>query len=182
MTDTVVLNIANGNNSTRKCTVLAQDKSLINSVINVQKGNIITETDLKRLQDVARKNGDAGILEHCDLGAQEKLNLAKMNGFSEYYDISLSKDKKFFHVKVKDAATFVADPTLGTIKSDFGIRDNVLVQKGKIPYGNENVIPDSSYGAGYDNIKIKTGETINIPVAEIDIDGSPKGFLGRLWQ
>ena len=73
----------------------------------------------------------------------EKLKLANMYGFSEYYDISLSEDRKMFKVKIKDAGFFVSNPNLGTIKSDFGIKDNVLVRKGKIPYKNEKVIAKS---------------------------------------
>lgn len=184
MTDTVTLNVANGNKTTRQATIIVQDgnKQLINSVINVGKNNTIKLSDFQKLQEVARKNGDAGILEQCDLGAKQKLKLAMMNGFSEYYDISLSDDGKLFKVKIKDAGTFVKNPSLATIKKDFGIRDNVLVQKGKIPYGNEGVIPESTYGDGYDNVEIETGKTINIPVAEINIEGSPRGFWGRLCQ
>ena len=182
MTDTLVLNIPNGNNSTRKCTILVENKDLVNTLVKVKKGNVITETDLQKIQDIAKKNGDAGILEQCDLGANEKLKLANMYGFSEYYDISLSEDRKMFKVTIKDAGFFVSNPNLGTIKSDFGIKDNVLVRKDKIPYNNEKVIPKSSYGDGYDNIKLNVGESINIPVSEVNISGDPRGFFGRLLQ
>ena len=181
MADTVTLNVANGSSAPRKFSIMTEDKSLINSIVTV-KNNTISTSDMEKLQSIARKNGDAGVLEQCDLGAEEKLQLAKLNKFSEYYDITISNDKKYFKVKIKDAGMFCKNPNLATIKSDFGLRDGVLVNKGSIPHGNEGVIPSSSYGAGFDSIELNVGDTINIPVAEINIDGSPRGGFGRFMS
>lgn len=179
MTDNITFNIANGNASTRKFSFKAESKELINSVITVGANNTITYSDMVKLQEIARKNGDAGVLEQCDLGAEEKLKLANMNDFGKYYDITLSPDKKMFQVKIKDAGMLCKNPNLAVIKSDFGVRSDVFVKGEEIQYGNENVIPYSAPGGDFDSVELSVGDVINIPVAEINIDGSPSGGLGR---
>lgn len=182
MADTITLNVTNPNNTTRKFSIMAENETLINSIVTV-KNNTISYSDMEKLQNIAKRNGDAGVLEQCDFGAEEKLALAKLNKFGEYYDITLSNDKKYFKVKIKDAGMFCANPNLATIKSDFGIKDNVLVQKGGIPHGNEGVIT-GSHGGNFDGVTMNPGEVINIPVEEININGTPSGgfsrFLSRL--
>lgn len=180
MPTTVTLNVQQTNKQINKpATVQVENKSLINCIFPNINNNTITEAQLEKLQEIARKNGDACILEQCDLGAEEKLQLAVMNNFSKYYDITLSDDNKYFKVKIKDAGMFCKNPNLGVIKDDFGLKDGVLVQQGNIPHGNEDVIPKSSYGAGYDNVELQVGDVINIPVSEINIEGTPKGGFGR---
>ena len=56
---------------------------------------------MKKLQDAAARNGDAGILEKCDLTPREVVKLANLSGYGEYYDIKLSKDGNYFEVTVK---------------------------------------------------------------------------------
>ncbi len=183
MTDIITLNVANGNNATRKFSIQVDgDKELISSVITIRSNDTITEADMKKLQEVARRGGDAGILEQCDLGAGEKLKLAQMNKFSEYYDITLSADKKYFKVKIKDAGFFCKNPNLSVIKSDFGLRDGVLVNKDRIQHGNEGVIPRTAPDGNFDNVELEVGDVINIPVSEINIDGSPTGTIGRFFS
>lgn len=180
MTSTITLNLAKTNNTNAKTfSIRTENKSLLNAIVGDIKNETITEAQMHRLQEVAGRNGDAGILESCDLGGAEKINLAKMNGFSQYYDISLSDDKKYFKVKIKDAGALCKNPNLATIKADFGLRDGVLVQKGKIPHGNDGVIPSSTGGGGFDGVELKVGKEINIPVSEINITGSPRGAVAR---
>lgn len=181
MPNSVTFNVVDNNNNktTRTYTCLTENKSFINSIITVGKDNTIKETDINKLIAVAKRSGDAGIIEQSDLNGQEKLNLALANKFSDYYDIKLSNDGKYFQVTIKDVGMFCMDPNLDTIKNDFGVKDDVFVKKGEILHGNDGVIPDSTGGAGFDSIIIKTGQTINIPVSEINIDGSPRGGFGR---
>ena len=186
MTD-LTFNIANSNG--RTFTLKADDEKLAKSVVSVKENNTITNADVALLQQTASKNGDFGILEHCDLSANHKLKLAELNNFGEYYDIKLSEDGKMFKVTVKDAGAFVENPTLGTLKADFGIDDGVFVKKGEIPYGNGDIIqkrskPGSSAdgrNTDYDQTKFEPGDSINIPVALIKITDSPRGFWGRFF-
>ena len=181
----LTLNIANSNG--RKFTILAENENLVKSVVAVKENNTITQADAKILQQVASKNGDIGILESCDLSGNHKLKLAEMNDFGEYYDIKLSEDGKMFQVTIKKTGFFTPNPTLDTIKADFGIADHVLVGKGNIPYGNEELIQKRSKlgssvdgrNTNYNFTKLEPGDTINLPVANINIDGSPRGFFGR---
>lgn len=187
MVQNLTFNIANSNG--RTFSMLAQDESLVRVVVNV-KDNIITQNDIKTLQNLAAKNGDAGVLEQCDLSGHQKLNLAKLNGFEDYYDMKLSEDGKMFQVTVKRTGMFTKNPTLATIKSDFGIEDNVLVQKGKIPYGNEDLINERAKAGSsadgrstdYNAAVLKPGDTINLPVACLTIDSSPRGFFRRFMM
>lgn len=181
MGDTVTLNVAGQSQQQRQFTIRVEDEKFINSIVNV-KDNTITESDVKKLQQAAQRSGDYGILESSDLNGDEKLNLADSLKFNEYYDIKLSPDKKFFQITIKETPWYCSDPTLGVIKSDFGIRDNVLVQKGSIPYGNDKVIPSSSHGIGFDKIIMQAGETINVPVSEINLDSTPHGAIYRLFS
>ena len=178
MSDKIVFKIVGQNNTKRECTVLTENKKFINSIITVGKDNTITEADLKTIQDVAKRAGDAGVLEQADLNGEQKINLAKINGFAEYYDITLSKDGKYLQVKIKDAGIFTANPTLGIIKEDFGVRNNVFVNKGEILHGNAGVIPSSANG-NYDNVQISAGKTINIPVEEVTVNSSPCNGFAR---
>lgn len=189
MSDLVTLNVAAKNSKTnRTFSVQVENKNFINSIVTVKNGTI-TESDVKKIQQAAGRSGDYGVLENCDLNADEKLNLALANKYSKYYDISLSNDKKYFVVTVKETPWYMSNPDLGVIKSDFGIRPNVFVQKGEIKYGNEELInkraepgstPDGR-NTDYDAAKLLPGDTINIPVNEIQITGSPAGVLGRLF-
>ena len=181
----LTFNIANSNG--RTYSILAENENLVRSIVKVNN-NTITNNDIQILQKTAAKNGDVGILESCDLSGQHKLNLAKMNGFSDYYDIKLSEDGKMFQVTVKKTGILTKNPTLDTIKSDFGIDDGVLVQKGNIPYGNENLIEKRSEAGSsadgrntdYNVTKLLPGDTINLPVALVNLDSSPRGFFRRL--
>ena len=181
----VTFNIANSNG--RTFTLIAKNENFAKSVVEVKANNTITQTDVQLLKNLAGKNGDAGILESCDLNGKHKLNLAKMNDFGDYYDIKLSDDGKMFQVTVKKTGMFTPNPTLETIKADFGVENNVFVQGSEIPYGNEGLIvkrskPGSSAdgrNTDYDKTKLEAGDTINIPVAKINITGTPRGALGR---
>ena len=180
MGNSITFNVVNSDNKvTNTYTCMLENKSFINSIITVGDNNSIRESDVKKLTDIAQRSGDLGIIEHSDLTGEEKKNLALANNFGEYYDITVSKDGKYLQVKIKDAGFFCKNPNLATIKSDFGIRDGVFVQKDNIPHGNEDVIPESTYGAGYDSVELLVGETINIPVSEININGTPRGGFGR---
>ena len=102
MVDSITLNIVGQNNNTKPGTILTESATFINSIITVGENNTITEKDFKVLQNVAAKSGDAGILENSDLNGQQKMALANIYKFNEYYDISLSNDGKYFQVKIKE--------------------------------------------------------------------------------
>gem|GEM_PF-4603570 len=180
----VTFNVTNDNKSTQTYTMKVEDKKFINSIIDV-KDNNLTTAQLQQLKDVAARSGDANILERCDLTPQDNIKLAELNGYGKYYEITLSSDRKFYQVKIKDTAK---DPTVGTIKRDFGVRDNVFVQKSDIPYGNEALLRNAKKSSldnytDWDTAQLRPNNVINIPVEEVTIQNSPRGFLGRLlWQ
>ena len=171
----IVDNSGKDTGKTYTCNV--ENKSFINSIITIGENNSIKKSDIDKLQEVAKRSNDYGIIEQSDLNGHEKKNLALANNFDEYYDIKVSDDGKYLQVTIKEA---LKDPNLADIKADFGVKDGVFVKKGDIPHGNEDVIPSSSYGAGFDSIVIPAGKTINIPVSEINIDGSPRGAFLRI--
>ena len=182
MSESITLKLVNNKGEVvGKHTCLTEKKSFINSIITVSENNTISKSDINKLNEVAQRSGDTGIIEHSDLNGEEKKNLALANDFEKYYDISVSNDGKYLQVTIKDAGTFCKNPNLADIKSDFGIKDGVFVQKGNIPHGNEGVIP-SSAGGNFDGVEISAGKTINIPVSEININGSPRGQWGRFFS
>lgn len=106
MSTTVTLNIQSGNN-TSKGSINVADKKLLNCIFPNMQNNTITEAEFKHAQDVARRAGDKGIIEKEDLQtATEKLELAKLNKYGDMYDLSLSDDKKYFIIKVKDSTVY----------------------------------------------------------------------------
>ena len=189
MTETISLNIAKSNGQIQKFTVQTENKQIINSILNFDENGNISIEESKRLKDIAGRAGDAGILEFADLSGQDKLKLADANKYSDMYEISLSKDGKFFKVKIKDS---MKDPKMSDIKADFGVSDGVFIQGSEFPYGNEALfnkrIDESDlYGfddknKNYDRIQFKAGDTIKIPVNEIQSLNGPRGFLGRLFK
>lgn len=187
MTNTITFNVTTDKNQTQKFTFQTTDSKLINSIITVKDNNTITKADMQKLQAVAQQAGDAGILEIEDLNGDEKLKLANSNKYSDQYEITLSADKKYFQVKVKDSWK---NPLLSDIKADFGLKDGVLVTKDGIPHGNENLIDKrfktsdvyAGNNADYDRVKLQAGDTINIPVSQITSLNGPWGFWGRLLK
>ncbi len=170
-------------------TIKAENKSLVSAVVNVKNGNEIINSDVIKLQEACRKGGDLGALENCDLNGIQKIALAKLNGFNEYYDISLTENGMCLAVRIKETPWYVENPTLGTIKADFGVPDHIFVQGRNIPFGNADIInkrsvpgstPDGR-NTDYDKTKFEAGDVINIPIAQINIDGSPRGGFGRFF-
>lgn len=182
MPSVVTLNVVNNNNQKiKEFSCLTENKSFINSVINVGKDNTIKESDIDLLNKIAKRSGDAGVIEQSDLNGNEKKKLASNKGFDKYYDIKVSEDGKYLQVTVKDAGVFCVNPNLATIKSDFGLKNGVLVKEGFIPHKNEDVIPSRANG-NFDGVTLKVGQTINLPVSEINISGSPRGGFGRFMS
>ena len=186
MTQTITLQVVGNNNQTKPFTLMTENKDFINSIITVGENNQISVKDKNKLLEVAGRNGDLGILEETDLTMQEKINLANFRGFDKFYDIKLSDDKKYLQVTIKKTTAFNTDPTIGNIKEDFGVRDNVFVGKGYIPHGNEEVISNAPKNCGggnnidYDTAKLSPGQTINIPVEEVNFSENPRTWWARL--
>ena len=176
-TKPVTLTIVNSNGSTQKATINVKDVKFINCVITMKDGTI-TEADFERLQKILRSAGDAGILEEDDLSSTQKLELAKLNGYTKLYDIKLSDDGKFYEITVKEKPWYYPDPMISHIKKDFGLRENVFLNNNRNLVGDH---PDDPETGNYDFNKIKGGTTFKIPVAEAHFDKSPNGFLGRLF-
>ena len=185
MPDSVTL-LVTDNKTQKPFTILTKNKDFINSIITVGENNTISKADKTLLQEIAGRNGDLGIIEDCDLTMQEKIDLANYRGFDKFYDIKLSNDKKYLQVTIKKTAFFNTDPTLYNIKRDFGVRDNVFVGKGYIPHGNEEVISNAPKGTGggsnidYDTAKLRPGQTINIPVDEVNFNEQARSWWARL--
>ena len=155
---------------------MVENEKLLNSIIGGNK-KTITQNEMKHIQETAKRNGDAGILESCDLNPKEKMNLAKLNGYGEHYDIKLSKDGKFYEITVKKTGCLYPDPKIYHIKKDFGLRDNVFLENNKNLVGEH---PDDENSQNYDLNKIKGGTTFKIPVQEAHFDNGCNGFFGRL--
>lgn len=191
MSTTVTLNIQSGNN-TSKGSINVADKKLLNCIFPNMQNNTITEAEFKHAQDVARRAGDKGIIEKEDLQtATDKLELAKLNKYGDMYDLSLSDDKKYFIIKVKDSTVY---PRLGGIKDDFGIRDGYFVperDRYSPTYNKDNaellskrheIGSDGIVHADYDEIRLEPGDVLKIPVEEIQIQDGVSGNWGRFWK
>lgn len=179
----VSLKVVNQNGENHDFVIKTENKKFINSIITVNENNEITEEQKNTLLTAAAKCGKSDILENCDLSFQQKINLANLNGFDKFYDLKLSKDGKFLVMTVKETNMFIPRPTIGRIKTDFGIKNGVLVQKGSIPYGNEDVISCRHAQSGeedYDIAKLLPGDKLNIPIEEVHFDDKPRTALGRL--
>lgn len=136
----------------------------INSIVTVDKEGCITETGAAVLETYAAKSGDKSTLENCDFTPEEKLGMANANEFNKYYDLSLSADKKFILVKIKDNFTTTRS---GFIIHDFGLKENVLLDN------NRELMTKRpcSYSAGkngknrnFNNVIFKADDVIKIPV------------------
>lgn len=176
MTTTVTLQVAKSNNSTQDFTVQVKDKKFLNTIIDTSK-EAITEQEMNYIQDVAKRGGDAGILEDCDLNPQEKLKLAVINKYDDAYDIKLSSDGKYFEITIKPTSCLYPDPRIEDVKKDFGLRENVFIDN------NNNLVgehPDEGIGGNYDNNKLKGGTTFRVPVNEAHFTNGPAGFWRRL--
>ena len=93
MPEQLTFNVTNSTTqqSTKTYTCLTENKAFINSIITVGSENTVTETDIKKLQEVAARSGDMGIIEQSDLNGEEKIKLANANGFSDYYELNVDE-------------------------------------------------------------------------------------------
>lgn len=182
MTTTVTLKVASNNSSqTRDFTIQVKDKKFLNCIIDTSK-DTITENDMNHIQEVAKRAGDAGILEDCDLNPQEKIKLAETNKYSEFYDIKLSEDGKFYEITVKPTSFCYPDPRIEDIKKDFGLRANVFMENNaELVYSREDRFWDTESNHNYDTDKLKGGDTFRIPVNEAHFTNGPAGFWRRLF-
>ncbi len=183
MPENVTLNIVNPDTKQtyKKATVLVDDKAVLKSLFPT---NNITEDDLVKIQEIARQSGDLGVLESSDLNPSQKLALATVNEYNEYYDIKLSKDGKYYEIKVKEAGVFTKDVTGYGIKRDFGLRENVLLDN-NLDYMVDNAEPGSTpdgRNTDYDKVKFPAGTVIKLPVGEVNFEAGPSGFWRRLFQ
>ena len=170
-----------------------KENNFINSVIKVADNNSITEADEKKLEGIAKRFNVwyDNAIEDADMTPDEKLALAKQNpNYSKHYNLSLSEDKKFLVVEVKKTNFLYPDPQMQTIKADFGVRNNVLVEKNYIPHGNAetinkhiNVWTYDDRNINYDKIEFEAGDKINIPIEEVYIQPKSAGFwsFDRPW-
>lgn len=166
-------------------------ENIVKSLVSVTNSNEITQKDAEKLQNIAKRNGDFNVLEQSDLAPEEKLAMANINGYNKPYELSLVTvgGTKCLQVKVRKTKWYYPNPQLKTIKADFGLPNGLLVRKGEIPYGNEDVIgkravpgstPDGR-NTDYDVAELEAGDVINIPIEQVKINDSPKGFWGRPW-
>ncbi len=168
-------------NNYKKATVLVEDETLIKALFPNGK---VTENELASIQEVARKSGDMGVLEASDLNPTQKLALAKVNGYDEYYDIKLSKDGKYYEVTIKETGMFTPDPKACNIKRDFGLKENVLLNN-NMNYMIDNAEPGSSAdgrNTDYDQVKFPAGTVIKLPVDETSFEAGTSGFWRRIFS
>lgn len=177
MPTTVTLKVANNNcNNVRNFTVTVENENLLRSIINMDKKSITT-SEMKRIQETIARSGDAGILEACDLSPKEKLNLAKINGYNELYELQLSQDGKFYEITIKETGFLYPDPKIYHIKKDFGLKENVFLNNNRNLVGSN---PEDPEVGNYDLNKLRAGTKFKIPVNEVDFSSGPCGFWGRL--
>ena len=181
MSDKITLQVVGENNQTKPFTVLAEKASYINSIIAVGENGEITEADKATLQEFAGRNGDLGVIEECDMNLQDKINYANYCGYDKFYDIKIADDKECIEVTIKKTAALNFDPNLANIKEDFlGGKSDILVKQGYIPYGNEKLISEKTGGGNYDEVTLRPGETIRIPISELKFSESPRSWWARL--
>ena len=112
---------------------------------------------------------------------EDKVNIANQNGYSKFYNIGISKDGKYLEVTIKETAALSSDPDLGDIKDDFlGGKSDILVNKSDIPHGNAKLIESKHCDGNYDDIVLRPGETIRIPVEHLQFKDSPRGWWEQL--
>lgn len=183
MVDSLQLNVTQGNNqSTRKGSIQVENKNLVKCIFPNLSSDTITEAQYKKLQEIASRNGDMGILEVADLEPEEKLEQAKINGYSEYYDISLSDDKKYYVIKVKPTNPLFPDPRIEDIKKDFGLKENVFLDNNSaLVSERENRSWDTERNHNFDTDKLKGGDVFKLPVAQTSFTKGPAGFWRRLF-
>lgn len=187
--NTVTFNVTAGNKKVREAHLLVDKNStkIIQSILGheIEEGGNLTAQELSILQQTAKKGGNMTVLEDADLSPEQKLNQAKFNGYGEYYKLSLSPDKKFIVIEVKKTGGCTPDPKLCDIKADFGIPDNIIVQKKQIPYGNRETLElrKEDGNGDFDKIKLRPGDKLNIPINCIKIqDDGPRGAMGRIFK
>lgn len=140
-----------------------------------------------------RESGkDYGALEYSDLTSEEKVYLAKLNGYGDLYDLKINGG--CLEITVKKSKWYMPLPELGTIKSDFlGSEDGILISKGQIPYGNDELITkrrneqieslqNDRGHIDYDELTLQEGDVIRIPLDKFVVKDSAKGFWGRLFD
>ena len=133
-------------------------QALINSVMNLSGQN--DGVSREAVQNFAARSGDVGVLELKDLTPRELLEYFKQDErFSENFDISLSKDNKYYYVKFKN------DYRVGKFKNLFHIPDGVLRKK-----ENFGEIVESKWyyflSDNRDDLYFKEGATLELHVNE----------------
>ncbi|MBE7710551.1 MAG: hypothetical protein E7Z92_00265 [Cyanobacteria bacterium SIG31] len=145
----------------------------------------ITIDDFKRLDEAkSSANGkNLTTIEYSELNASEKLEYAKLNRYENYYNITLSDDKKNYIITVKDK-WYVSDPKAEMFKYDFGLKDNILKENNPelISQIKSDDISVNNGKIDWDTIVIRPGMTIKLPVNEVSFKNGPAHYLVRLQQ
>ena len=112
---------------------------------------------------------------------EDKINYANLSGYDKFYKFKISEDKKYLEVTIKETSFFTTNPNLGNIKDDFlGGADDILVKKGDFPHGNSRLLSNKNSYGNYDEITLKPGEMIRIPVENLQFKEAPRNWLARL--
>ena len=191
MTTTVTFTIT-GNSQQKTGEFKVEDKKYINCILGNVKNDTITVDQYKKLQSIANRAGDMGILEKCDFQTAIELKaLADANGYDDMYDISVSKDGKYLLVKVKETTI---NPRLGIIKKDFNIPNKYFIEEAdqyNPTYGKDNADliskrhtrgKDDIVSYDYDSIELEPGDELKLSIDKISINNSVNGGWGRLFQ
>ncbi len=119
-------------------------------------------------RNAAQRKGDLGILEYEDLTPRELIEYAKISGKYKDYDIKLSKDGKYYEITiVKEQGLFKSPVRAYNVKSDFGLRNGVLIDNN--PELQQSMGRDGS-GKQYTNLDngiLQKGTTLRIPINEV---------------
>lgn len=184
MTDTITLKIAQGKgNAFREATIQVENKNLVKCIFpNMVDKNTLSNDQFKKLQAVARRGGDMGILEIEDLSPIEKMEQAKINGYDEYYDIKLSDDKKKYVITLKKTGMLFPDPTIERIKIDFSLAENVFLNNNRdLVLKRKDITRDYGNAHNYDFDKLRGGDVFYLPVNQTSFINGPSGFWKRLF-
>ncbi len=176
MPTTITFNVKTKTGS-KPATINVSNKNVIKYIFPNLKNNNISETQLNQLQGIAKRGGDLGVIEDCDLNSRQKMEQAKINGYDEFYDIKLSKDGKFYEITVKPTSMLYPDPKIFHIKKDFGLKENVFLENNRNLVGSN---PDDPESGNFDFNKLPGGTTFKIPVEEAHFTNGPSGFFGRI--
>lgn len=123
----------------RNFTVLTEDKSFINSVINVGEKNTIKFSDINKLQRAMSVAGDFNVLEECDLSGRNLLKSQIKSKDAEYQESGVWSaiiNVDFNHINNDYICVKVPTGTkMSSVKQKYKLPDGALTNYLNTEYG-----------------------------------------------